>query len=190
MKIYFPVALVSLPNLEELNLWDAGRIEMPKARYGLKKLRKLSIAGYPDRDLYVLCPAETEQASGVNLNAVVGYSKLQKIILRATGLDYKIPELTYSEAERDGDMSDHDAPILGIRSFLAFVDAAWKKGKLHSLNQIYMTQPQFEDEPVKLIMVWERPSSRDESGNIIPTDDEYWMLKKERGKASSANGAN
>jgi len=182
-KIYFPITLASLPNLEELNLWDTGRIEMPNSSYGFKKLRKLTISGYPDRNLYRICAVET--ARGLNLDAVVGYPNLQKIILRTMSvLNHDTSAPTYSDVEKDNGMGDYDGPILGIRSFIGLVDAAWKQGKLHSLSIIDMWEPMDGDR--ELITVWKRPSSRDKSGNTIPKNDVHWMLGKEREKVSSS----
>jgi hypothetical protein len=184
-RIYFPVALASLPNLEELTLWSVGRIEMPKASYGFNELRKLTISRYPNSAMYSICPAETGQASsrgGQNIDAAVGYPKLEKITLESSFLDSTLPVPKYSDTERDKGLGDNDRLILGIRSFVRFADTAWKSGEVPSLDRIYMTEPQIEDEWGKLITVWKRPSSEDESGNRIPKNDARWMLGKEQEK--------
>jgi len=194
-KIYFPVILTSLPSLEGLSLFDEGAaIEIPKTSYGLKNLRTLVVTRTPSDQMYEKCPAEGIDSSNrdaiydfLDLDAVVDYPKLERIILQTSGT------LKGSTLPGPGphakDMSNLDIdPIRGIRRFLGIVDAAWKQGKLLSLKQIDMAEPSVggegEDGDGKLTTVWKRPSSQDESGIMIPKNMR-WMLKKERDKASS-----
>ena len=180
-KIYFPIALASLPNLEELTLWDIGRVEMPTTAYGLKKLQKLNVAKYKNRDIYRICSKQQTNNVGesnfdkIDLDNVIDYPELQKITVNA---DIIFKGSTMKIA------NDFDCdPVYGVRRFMGIIDAAWKKGKLPSLKQIDMWDRDNGD--MNTIIVWRRPLSRDKSGAMFPKHDVNWMLKKEREKASS-----
>jgi len=183
-KIYFPIALASLPNLKELTLWANGWIEMPKTEYGFNKLQKLSVIKNPNGDMYNICLVHAEQTSNIdesnldqlNLDAVVDYPELQKIIVNAR-IFFK------GSTIKTADHLDYD-PVRGIRRFMDIVDVAWKQGKLPSLKQIDMWDR--DDGAMNAITVWKRPSSRDKNGTMLPTNDMNWMLKKEREKTSSS----
>jgi Leucine-rich repeat (LRR) protein len=179
-EIHFPTALLFLANLEELTLWDAGRIEMPGALYGFEKLRTLTISKYPAWDVYIICPEDRDDCEQ-NLDAVIDYPNLQTIIVgTAKPLVGSVYEITHSDAEGNRISEKECDEILGIRRFIDLVDAAWKEGKLSNLTRIDMSVR--EENDIDTRTVWKRPASRKKSGNIIPAseDEPFWLLKEER----------
>ena len=152
-KIAFPTVLASLPNLEELNLVaESYCIEMPKASYGLKNLRTLTVMPWVHDRSYGRCPDESRDTFDAehdceqfDLDNVVEYPKLEKIILR------------------DADLKG-STQIQGIHRFLSILDTAWKQGKVPSLMHVDILAR--EDDPTKTVTVWKRPSTKMKSGII------------------------
>jgi len=197
-KIYFPAVLASLPNLEELTLWEGRRIEMPDASYGFQKLRKLDIETDPTGTgdaygIYPHCSADPEQPShpderyfnGLDLDAVVDYPELQEITV-ASDMTFKgsTVKAAHKTLKGNGDYTPYNTDgIRGIRRFLGIVDTAWKNDELPSLEQIDMWNRDNGD--MATMTVWKRPSSRDESGARLHKHDVNWMTQEEQEKASS-----
>ena len=147
--------VASLPNLESLTLWTEFALEMPDASYGFKKLRELTLEKNPVPDylVYDLCPSEYYNSySKTNINAVANYLNLEKIIFQDKWLLNQ-----YS----------HGYSYLNsfIDTFISHIDAAWNEGIINQLEQIMVGGD----------LLWQRPSSRELSGNMVP---EYWKARK------------
>ena len=144
--------LASLPNLESLTLWTSYSLEMPEAASGFNKLRELTLAGFPRPDLFVcrLCPeAYYDRTIVTNLSAVTGYPNLERII---------IPEIWPSYRELSEFYSF-------VNTFIDIIDDAWKEGMVNQLEQIEVTETS----------VWQRPLSREITGNMVP---ENWKARE------------
>ena len=188
--IYYPAILTSLTSLENLTLWVDGRhLEMPNASYSLKNLRTLTVTNSLER-VHGLCPAESlnqpmhdviiEQSSGnaiydhLNLDAVLDYPKLEKIMLYTEStLKGSILPIIDSKTKKTVDTQKFERdPIRGIRRFLDIIDMAWRQGKLPRLEQVDMLDHSPEGMGMSNpITVWKRPSSRTKNGTILSNVD-------------------
>ena len=142
--------VASLPNLESLTLWTNLWLEMPDASYGFNKLQELTLDKNPVLDylVYDICPNDYYNSDAKsNINAVVTYLNLKKIVFEKEWL-YNLPCQVYTSF------------YSFIDAFIRHIDAAWNEGMVNQLEQIMVGDD----------VLWQRPSSREMSGNMVPAN--------------------